>query len=63
MKDKFNYITTQFSKYKRKNAYIHHYHSFNVDDMHLLEAESNILDMVSEFNGYEYSCVDYDLEY
>ncbi|OWF49201.1 tubulin beta chain-like [Mizuhopecten yessoensis] len=58
----FQRMSTQFTGMYRRKAYIHLYTGEGMDEMEFTEAESNINDLVSEYQQYqEASCNDYDL--
>jgi tubulin beta len=37
----------------RRKAFLHHYLDEGMDEMEFVEAESNIVDLISEYQGYQ----------
>ncbi|CDZ98181.1 tubulin beta chain [Phaffia rhodozyma] len=54
---------SQFSAMFRRKAYLHWYTGEGMDELEFTEAESNILDLVSEYEQYEQSGVEEDEVY
>jgi tubulin beta len=55
IQDMFKRISEQFSAMFRRKAFLHWYTSEGMDEMELTEAESNINDLVSEYQQHEAS--------
>jgi len=55
IQDMFKRISEQFSAMFRRKAFLHWYTSEGMDEMELTEAESNINDLVSEYQQHESS--------
>jgi tubulin beta len=55
IQDMFKRISDQFSAMFRRKAFLHWYTSEGMDEMELTEAESNINDLVSEYQQHEAS--------
>jgi tubulin beta len=53
IQDLFKRISDQFSAMFRRKAFLHWYTSEGMDEMELTEAESNLHDLVSEYQQYE----------
>ena len=54
----FKRVSEQFSLMFRRKAFLHWYTSEGMDEMELTEAESNINDLVSEYQQYEFASLD-----
>jgi len=53
IKEVFARILEQFSKMFRRKAFLHWYTGEGMDEMEFTEAESNLLDLVSEYEQYQ----------
>jgi len=58
----FERVAQQFSVMFKRKAFLHWYTGEGMDDMEFTEAESNITDLISEYQQYEDAAVDGDLE-
>ncbi|VDP79204.1 unnamed protein product [Schistosoma mattheei] len=54
----FKRICEQFSAMFRRKAFLHWYTSEGMDEMEFTEAESNMNDLVSEYQQYQDATVD-----
>nr|WQA41796.1 tubulin beta-2C chain [Paramoeba perurans] len=54
----FRRVSDQFSVMFRRKAFLHWYTSEGMDEMELTEAESNMHDLVSEYQQYEFATAD-----
>jgi len=61
-KEMFERVAQQFSVMFKRKAFLHWYTGEGMDDMEFTEAESNITDLISEYQQYEDAAVDGDLE-
>jgi tubulin beta len=57
----FKRVSEQFSAMFRRKAFLHWYTSEGMDEMELTEAESNIHDLVSEYQQHEVSSAEEDV--
>ena len=53
MQDVFRRISDQFSVMFRRKAFLHWYTGEGMDEMEFTEAESNMNDLVSEYQQYQ----------
>ena len=53
MKDLFERVGNQFSNMFRRKAFVHWYTTEGMDEMEFTEAESNMNDMICEYQQYE----------
>ena len=53
----FNRISEQFTAMFRRKAFLHWYTGEGMDEMEFTEAESNMNDLVSEYQQYQVSSV------
>ncbi|CAD8106670.1 unnamed protein product [Paramecium primaurelia] len=61
-----NYIqcySDNFAKMFRKKAFVHLYSSVGMDEMEFTEAETNINDLISEYEPFIHSCCHSDYDY
>ncbi|KAI9095189.1 beta tubulin [Phlyctochytrium arcticum] len=59
----FKRIQVQFSAMFRRRAYLHWYTAEGMDEMEFTEAESNMADLISEYQQYQDATVEEDVEY
>lgn len=59
----FKRVGDQFSAMFRRKAFLHWYTSEGMDEMEFTEAESNMNDLVSEYQQYQEASVEEDLDY
>ncbi|GAA6004473.1 hypothetical protein JCM10207_000742 [Rhodosporidiobolus poonsookiae] len=59
----FTRVQTQFSAMFRRKAFLHWYTGEGMDEMEFTEAESNLQDLVAEYQQYEQAGVDEEEEY
>jgi tubulin beta len=57
----FKRIGDQFSAMYRRKAFVHWYTGEGMDEMEFTEAESNLQDLVSEYQQYQEAGVDDDV--
>ncbi|KAI9224505.1 Tubulin/FtsZ, GTPase domain-containing protein [Blastocladiella britannica] len=62
IQDLFKRINTQFAAMFRRKAFLHWYTGEGMDEMEFTEAESNMNDLVSEYQQYQDAVVDVDSE-
>ncbi len=55
----FSRVASQFSAMFRRKAFLYHYSSEGMDEMEFTEAESNVQDLISE---YQTCCQEYSAE-
>ena len=55
-------VSDQFSAMFRRRAFLHFYTSEGMDEMEFSEAESNMNDLISEYQQYQEAGVDDDVE-
>jgi tubulin beta len=60
MQDVFKRITEQFSTMFRRKAFLHWYTGEGMDEMEFVEAESDINDLISEYQQYQDSTAEID---
>jgi len=60
IQDTFKRVANQFSAMFKRKAFVHWYTQEGVDEMEFTEAESNVLDLISEYQQYESATVDTD---
>lgn len=58
----FKRIGNQFTAMFRRKAFLHWYTGEGMDEMEFTEAESNMNDLISEYQQYQDAGVDYDQE-
>jgi len=58
IQDLFKRINDQFTAMFRRKAYLHWYTGEGMDEMEFTEAESNMNDLVSEYQQYQDATVD-----
>ena len=58
IKDLFKRTHDQFAAMFRRKAFLHWYTGEGMDEMEFTEAESNLIDLVSEYEQYESAGVD-----
>ncbi|CAG8479782.1 4949_t:CDS:2 [Diversispora eburnea] len=59
----FKRINTQFTAMFRRKAFLHWYTGEGMDEMEFTEAESNMNDLVSEYQQYQEAATEEDVEY
>ena len=59
----FKRIAEQFTAMFRRKAFLHWYTGEGMDEMEFTEAESNMNDLVSEYQQYQEATADMDEEY
>ena len=59
----FKRISEQFTAMFRRKAFLHWYTGEGMDEMEFTEAESNMNDLVSEYQQYQEATADEDVEY
>ncbi|KAH0444465.1 hypothetical protein IEQ34_025545 [Dendrobium chrysotoxum] len=62
IKDLFKRTHDQFTLMFRRKAFLHWYTGEGMDEMEFTEAESNLIDLVSEYEQYETAGIDEDEE-
>mgnify|MGYP002716374462 CR=1 FL=1 len=58
----FKRISEQFTAMFRRKAFLHWYTGEGMDEMEFTEAESNLADLISEYQQYQEATADDDLE-
>jgi tubulin beta len=58
IQDMFKRITNQFSLMLKKKAFLHSYLDEGMDEVEFTEVESNVLDLISEYQQYQDATVD-----
>jgi len=58
----FKRISEQFSAMYRRKAFLHWYTGEGMDEMEFTEAESNMNDLISEYQQYQEATIDEDYE-
>ena len=58
----FSRVATQFSAMFRRKAFLHWYTGEGMDEMEFTEAESNMQDLVAEYQQYQEAGIDDDEE-
>ena len=58
LKALFERMIEQFSKMFKRRAFLHFYTGEGMDEMEFTEAESNVNDMITEYQQYEEATVD-----
>ncbi|WFD07191.1 Tubulin beta chain (Beta tubulin) [Malassezia vespertilionis] len=58
----FKRVSSQFQAMFRRKAFLHWYTGEGMDEMEFTEAESNLADLISEYQQYQDATVDDDLE-
>ena len=61
MQELFKRISEQFTAMFRRKAFLHWYTGEGMDEMEFTEAESNMNDLVSEYQQYQDATVDEDV--
>ncbi|XP_017478183.1 PREDICTED: tubulin beta chain-like [Rhagoletis zephyria] len=59
----FKRIAEQFTAMFRRKAFLHWYTGEGMDEMEFTEAESNMHDLISEYQQYQEAVVDDDVEF
>ena len=59
----FKRISEQFTAMFRRRAFLHWYTGEGMDEMEFTEAESNMNDLVSEYQQYQDATVEEDVEF
>ncbi len=59
----FKRVGEQFSAMFRRKAFLHWYTGEGMDEMEFTEAESNMNDLISEYQQYQEAGVDDEVEY
>ncbi|MFS8019936.1 Tubulin beta-2 chain [Helianthus anomalus] len=59
----FRRVSEQFTAMFRRKAFLHWYTGEGMDEMEFTEAESNMNDLVAEYQQYQDATVDDDQEY
>ncbi len=59
----FKRVADQFSAMFKRKAFLHWYTQEGMDEMEFTEAESNMQDLVAEYQQYQDATVDEDVEY
>ncbi|EIM22144.1 tubulin-domain-containing protein [Wallemia mellicola CBS 633.66] len=62
IQDLFKRVHDQFSAMFRRKAFLHWYTGEGMDEMEFTEAESNMQDLISEYQQYEAAGIDEDIE-
>ncbi|WFC99010.1 Tubulin beta chain (Beta tubulin) [Malassezia yamatoensis] len=62
IQDLFKRVSVQFQAMFRRKAFLHWYTGEGMDEMEFTEAESNLADLISEYQQYQDATVDDDLE-
>ncbi|TIA98780.1 hypothetical protein E3P92_03096 [Wallemia ichthyophaga] len=62
IQDLFKRVHDQFSAMFRRKAFLHWYTGEGMDEMEFTEAESNMQDLISEYQQYESAGIDEDIE-
>ncbi|KAJ6948523.1 tubulin beta-4 chain-like [Populus alba x Populus x berolinensis] len=63
IQEMFRRVSEQFTAMFRRKAFLHWYTGEGMDEMEFTEAESNMNDLVSEYQQYQDATVDEELEY
>merc|ERR1712080_10386 len=63
VQDIFKRISEQFTAMFRRQAFLHWYTGEGMDEMEFTEAESNMNDLVSEYQQYQEATADMDEEF
>jgi len=58
MKDVFNRVLGQFGKMFKRKVFLHWYTEEGMDESEFMEAQSNIADLVSEYEQYQNATID-----
>lgn len=58
MQELFKRMTEQFSTMFRRKAFLHWYTGEGMDELEFTEAESNINDLISEYQQYQEATID-----
>ena len=58
----FKRISDQFTAMFRRKAFLHWYTGEGMDELEFTEAESNLNDLVSEYQQYQEATIDEDFE-
>jgi tubulin beta len=62
IQDLFKRVNEQFTAMFRRKAFLHWYTGEGMDEMEFTEAESNMNDLVSEYQQYQEATVDEDYD-
>merc|ERR1719479_795403 len=60
IQDLFKRISEQFTAMSRRKAFLHWYTGEGMDEMEFTEAESNMNDLISEYQQYQEATIDDD---
>ena len=63
IQEMFKRVSEQFTSMFRRKAFLHWYTGEGMDEMEFTEAESNMNDLVSEYQQYQDATVDDDGDY
>ncbi|CAI5520025.1 unnamed protein product [Closterium sp. Naga37s-1] len=63
IQEMFKRVSEQFTAMFRRKAFLHWYTGEGMDEMEFTEAESNMNDLVSEYQQYQEACAEDDQEY
>ena len=63
VQDMFKRVSEQFTSMFRRKAFLHWYTGEGMDEMEFTEAESNMNDLVSEYQQYQEATAEEDLGY
>ncbi|GMG99978.1 hypothetical protein Nepgr_001818 [Nepenthes gracilis] len=63
IQEMFRRVSEQFTAMFRRKAFLHWYTGEGMDEMEFTEAESNMNDLVSEYQQYQDATVDEEIEY
>lgn len=63
IQEMFRRVSEQFTAMFRRKAFLHWYTGEGMDEMEFTEAESNMNDLVAEYQQYQDATVDEDLDY
>jgi tubulin beta len=63
IQEMFRRVSEQFTVMFRRKAFLHWYTGEGMDEMEFTEAESNMNDLVSEYQQYQDAAADNDDEY
>merc|ERR1719466_553867 len=63
IQEMFRRISAQFTAMYRRKAFLHWYTGEGMDEMEFTEAESNMSDLISEYQQYQEATVDDDEQF
>ena len=63
IQESFKSVGEQFTSMLRRKAFLHWYTAEGMDELEMTEAESNMNDLVSEYQQYQDAVADDDPEY